>query len=282
MTPDGFPATPGRLLKTTTPSSWPTSRSAPAGWTTRCSSPTWPRYVHDLGGGLVMIGGPDTFGAGGWQGKQAGGGAAGQHGHPGHPPDPQGRIGHAHAQLRVPRRGNYYGEQCAIKAIEHAQRPGRDRHRQLRLGRGQRGRQPVGLPAGSQKGDGTKPIGVRRRTCRWATCPASTTPCTSPCTAANGNKPGLLDSDASPEARDHHQRRRPGRPQRRPSWPSTRRPRSASARSTSTRTAGPSIDPTMTDIARRAARQGVRADQRTTSASCRRSSSRRRRSSAGA
>ena len=24
-------------------------------------------YVHDMGGGLVMIGGPDSFGAGGWR-----------------------------------------------------------------------------------------------------------------------------------------------------------------------------------------------------------------------
>jgi uncharacterized membrane protein len=28
------------------------------------------KYVHDTGGGLVMIGGPETFGAGGWQGSQ--------------------------------------------------------------------------------------------------------------------------------------------------------------------------------------------------------------------
>ncbi len=27
-------------------------------------------YVHDMGGGLLMIGGPETFGAGGWQGSQ--------------------------------------------------------------------------------------------------------------------------------------------------------------------------------------------------------------------
>ena len=27
-------------------------------------------YVHDMGGGLVMIGGDDTFGAGGWQGSE--------------------------------------------------------------------------------------------------------------------------------------------------------------------------------------------------------------------
>ena len=27
-------------------------------------------YVHDMGGGLVMIGGPDAFGAGGWEGSK--------------------------------------------------------------------------------------------------------------------------------------------------------------------------------------------------------------------
>ena len=28
------------------------------------------QYVHDTGGGLVMIGGPQTFGAGGWEGSR--------------------------------------------------------------------------------------------------------------------------------------------------------------------------------------------------------------------
>ena len=28
------------------------------------------QYIHDTGGGLVMIGGPQTFGAGGWEGSR--------------------------------------------------------------------------------------------------------------------------------------------------------------------------------------------------------------------
>ena len=28
------------------------------------------KYVHDLGGGLIMLGGPDSFGAGGWTNSQ--------------------------------------------------------------------------------------------------------------------------------------------------------------------------------------------------------------------
>ncbi len=74
-------------------------------------------YVHDMGGGLVMIGGPDAFGAGGWQGsdleqvlpvnmdipaeRQLGKGALVLIMHSCEMPD-----------------GNYWGEQCAIKAIE--------------------------------------------------------------------------------------------------------------------------------------------------------------------
>ena len=74
-------------------------------------------YVHDMGGGLVMIGGPDTFGAGGWQGtsvekvlpvnmdvparKEVGKGALVM-------------IVHA-CEFE---NGNYWGEQCAIKAVD--------------------------------------------------------------------------------------------------------------------------------------------------------------------
>ena len=74
-------------------------------------------YVHDMGGGLVMIGGPDAFGAGGWQGssvekilpvnmdvparKEVGKGALAM-------------IVHA-CEFE---NGNYWGEQCAMKAVD--------------------------------------------------------------------------------------------------------------------------------------------------------------------
>ena len=74
-------------------------------------------YVHDMGGGLIMLGGPDSFGAGGWQGskvekilpvnmdvparKEVGKGAL---------------VLIVHA-CEFPN-GNYWGQQCAIKAID--------------------------------------------------------------------------------------------------------------------------------------------------------------------
>lgn len=74
-------------------------------------------YVNDMGGGLVMIGGPETFGAGGWQGskvekvlpvnmdiparKEIGKGALVMIVHACEMPD-----------------GNYWGEQCALKAVD--------------------------------------------------------------------------------------------------------------------------------------------------------------------
>jgi len=74
-------------------------------------------YVHDMGGGLVMIGGDDTFGAGGWQGseiekilpvdmdipaqRQVGKGALVLIMHSCEMPD-----------------GNFWGLQCAIQAIK--------------------------------------------------------------------------------------------------------------------------------------------------------------------
>ena len=74
-------------------------------------------YVHDNGGGLVMIGGTEAFGAGGWQGsrleevlpvdmeipaqRQIGKGALVMVMHSCEMPD-----------------GNFWGEQCAIKAVD--------------------------------------------------------------------------------------------------------------------------------------------------------------------
>ena len=74
-------------------------------------------YVHDMGGGLLMLGGEESFGAGGWQGselekilpvdmdipaqRQVGKGALALIMHSCEMPD-----------------GNYWGIQCAIKAVE--------------------------------------------------------------------------------------------------------------------------------------------------------------------
>ena len=74
-------------------------------------------YVHDTGGGLVMIGGPQTFGAGGWQGSRLEQELPVTMEVPAQRQIPQGRLvlcmDPAEAQD-----GNSWGEQCEIKAAE--------------------------------------------------------------------------------------------------------------------------------------------------------------------
>jgi uncharacterized membrane protein len=74
-------------------------------------------YVHDLGGGLVMIGGPNTFGAGGWQGKKLEEVLPVDMDIPAQRQIPKGALVMVMHSCEFPD-GNYFGEQCAIKAIE--------------------------------------------------------------------------------------------------------------------------------------------------------------------
>ena len=74
-------------------------------------------YVHDLGGGLVMIGGPDAFGAGGWQGKKLEEVLPVNMDVPAQRQIPKGALVLLMHSCEFPD-GNYFGEQCAIKAIE--------------------------------------------------------------------------------------------------------------------------------------------------------------------
>jgi uncharacterized membrane protein len=74
-------------------------------------------YVHDTGGGLVMIGGDDAFGAGGWQGSRL------EEILPVNMDIPaQRQIAKGALVLIVHScefdNGNYWGEQCALKAAE--------------------------------------------------------------------------------------------------------------------------------------------------------------------
>ncbi len=76
-------------------------------------------YVHDSGGGLVMIGGPDTFGAGGWQGRRLEEVLPVNMDIPAQRQIPKGALVLVmHACEIQDGSGNYYAEQCAIKAIE--------------------------------------------------------------------------------------------------------------------------------------------------------------------
>lgn len=74
-------------------------------------------YVHDMGGGLVMIGGPDAFGAGGWQGSKLAEVLPVNMDVPARRQIPKGAlvmIMHACEFAD----GNFWGAQCAIKAAE--------------------------------------------------------------------------------------------------------------------------------------------------------------------
>jgi len=74
-------------------------------------------YVHDFGGGLVMIGGPDSLGAGGWQGSKIEEVMPVSFDIPAQRQMPKGSLVIIVHSCEMPD-GNYWGEQCALKAIE--------------------------------------------------------------------------------------------------------------------------------------------------------------------
>jgi uncharacterized membrane protein len=74
-------------------------------------------YVHDMGGGLVMIGGPDAFGAGGWQGSRLEAVLPVNMDIPAQRQMPKGALVLVMHSCEMPD-GNYWGELCALKAIE--------------------------------------------------------------------------------------------------------------------------------------------------------------------
>jgi Ca-activated chloride channel family protein len=75
------------------------------------------QYVHDTGGGLVMIGGPDTFGAGGWEGSRLEQELPVTMEVPAQRQIPKGALVLIMDPAEAPD-GNYWGEQCAIKSME--------------------------------------------------------------------------------------------------------------------------------------------------------------------
>jgi uncharacterized membrane protein len=74
-------------------------------------------YVHDMGGGLVMIGGDSSFGAGGWQGSQVEKVMPVDMDVPAQRQIGKGALVLIMHSCEMPD-GNYWGEQCAIKASE--------------------------------------------------------------------------------------------------------------------------------------------------------------------
>ncbi|MEM7806559.1 MAG: VWA domain-containing protein [Planctomycetota bacterium] len=75
------------------------------------------RYVHDTAGGLVMIGGPDTFGAGGWRGSATEAVLPLDMDVPSRRQIPKGALCLVMHSTEMPQ-GNYWAEQCALAAVE--------------------------------------------------------------------------------------------------------------------------------------------------------------------
>ena len=74
-------------------------------------------YVHDMGGGLVMIGGEESFGAGGWGGSKLEEVLPVNMDIPAQRQMPKGALVMVMHSCEMPH-GNYWGEQCALKAAK--------------------------------------------------------------------------------------------------------------------------------------------------------------------
>ncbi len=74
-------------------------------------------YVHDMGGGLVMVGGPDAFGAGGWQGSRLEEILPVNMDIPAKREIAKGALVLLMHSTEMPD-GNYWGEQCGLRAME--------------------------------------------------------------------------------------------------------------------------------------------------------------------
>ncbi len=74
-------------------------------------------YVHDMGGGLVMIGGDESFGAGGWGGSKLEEVLPVNMDIPAQRQIPKGALVMAIHSCEMPA-GNYWGEQCALEAAK--------------------------------------------------------------------------------------------------------------------------------------------------------------------
>ncbi len=75
------------------------------------------RYVHDIGGGLIMLGGPDSFGAGGWINSEVSKALPVRLDPPEKSQMPKGALVCIMHSSEIPQ-GNYWGQQCAISAVE--------------------------------------------------------------------------------------------------------------------------------------------------------------------
>lgn len=79
------------------------------------------RYVHDVGGGLIMLGGPDSMGAGGWIDSEVAKALPVRLDPPEKKQMPKGALVCIMHSCEIPQ-GNYWGQQCAIAAVESLSR----------------------------------------------------------------------------------------------------------------------------------------------------------------
>ena len=78
-------------------------------------------YVHDLGGGLVMVGGPEAFGAGGWIGSPLADALPVKLDPPQQRKMPRGALVLLMHSCEMPK-GNYWGQQVCLSAINNLSR----------------------------------------------------------------------------------------------------------------------------------------------------------------
>jgi Ca-activated chloride channel family protein len=150
-------------------------------------------YVSDLGGGLAMIGGPDTFGAGGWQGKRLEEVLPVDMDIPASRQIPKGALVMLMHSCEFPN-GNYFGEQCAIKAIETLSSQDEIGIVSYGWAGPQGGGSQFDFPLGP-KGDGSKPIAAAK-TMQVGDMPSFDDALTVALHGRAGSK-GLIDSDAA-------------------------------------------------------------------------------------
>ncbi len=78
-------------------------------------------YVHDIGGGLVMVGGPESFGAGGWIGSPLADALPVKLDPPQKRQMPRGALALIMHSCEMPS-GNYWGKQTALAAVNNLSR----------------------------------------------------------------------------------------------------------------------------------------------------------------
>lgn len=147
-------------------------------------------YVHELGGGLVMIGGDNTFGAGGWSGSKLEKILPIDMEVPSQRQIPKGALVMNMHSCEMPD-GNYWGEQCAIKASEALS--ARDEIGVLSYAWRSGGGSQWDFPL-QPKGDGAKCVSAIKQM-QLGDMPSFDDSFTVALHGRNGN-PGLKDSDA--------------------------------------------------------------------------------------